>query len=101
MPAEREPVKQTTTRTVMLDQPLRVEFEEAASAGYIWEVQASPGLKVEKDILPPDSGAIGGFGRVAFRITPQERGNHQITFTHKRAWEDTPQRTLHYILQVK
>jgi predicted secreted protein len=78
-----------------------VTFEEAASAGYLWTAESADGLDVSKKTVPQVRSGIGSFNEVSFMATMEKPGNYEITFTHKRPWEDEADRTVRYVLSVK
>jgi predicted secreted protein len=72
-----------------------LEFEEAATAGYQWEVNAPQGLWVRKienknetANQDTDDVVIGGTTTQRFMIMAEWAGDYELTFTHKRPWED-------------
>ena len=76
-----------------------VEFEEAASAGYLWSVESADGFDVRKTVTPAKQG-IGSFNKVAFSLTVEKPGKYELTFTHKRPWEAEADRKVNYVLTV-
>ena len=93
--------EQEIEKTLRPGDSFHVVFEEAASAGYLWTVETPDGLDISKKTVPNVKGGIGSFNDVSFLTTLEKPGNYEVTFTHKRPWEDEPIRTVRYVLSVK
>ena len=88
------------TATVKTGEEFSVEFNEMASAGYLWSAEAGEGLKVTKKTGAPGPG-FGAALNVKFAITADKPGVYNIDFTYKRPWENEADEQVRYVLTVK
>ena len=90
---------QTIEKTMKPGELFLVEFEEAATAGYLWSVESPDGFDVRTTVTPAKQG-IGSFNKVAFSLTLEKPGKYEVIFTHKRPWEAEADRKVSYVLSV-
>jgi eukaryotic-like serine/threonine-protein kinase len=65
-----------------------VYLEECGTCGYLWNLTASPGLRVlNEGFIPPDPDLDGGAGTHTWHIIADTPGQHSIDAIYKRPWE--------------
>lgn len=85
---------------------LKLTFTEAASGGYQWLVNEPKGLfittpRVNVPEMSSENQEIGGAVKRVFMIMGEDQGEYELTFEHKRPWEDKPIGTRQVKIQVK
>ena len=90
------------TQDMKLGSSLKLSFDEASGAGYLWEFEASDDLKVLfwSEALSGDDD-VGSDGVAHFIVKPLNAGTHTLTFRHKRPWESTDLETRTYTFNVQ
>ncbi len=81
-----------------------VYLEECGTCGYLWNLTASPGLRVlEEGLILPDSNLDGGAATHTWHIIADTVGQHAIDAIYKPVWEPaTPQdKTFHLTIRVR
>lgn len=85
---------------------LKLSFTEAASGGYQWLIDAPKGLFITtpREATPRmqhEYHMIGGPIKKTFMIMGEQSGTYDLTFEHKRPWEDKPIGTHRVRIQVR
>ena len=90
------------TASVKFGNSFSVEFDEMASAGYLWSAESKDGLTVTKDSkLAGDGIGIGAALTAKFTVEASKPGTYEIDFTYKRPWENEAEAVIRYTLTVK
>ncbi|RZS41082.1 putative secreted protein [Herbihabitans rhizosphaerae] len=100
-------VESDARRTTLVRKGDTVELRlaEIPTTGYRWRWRLPNGLRLIADEhVRPEPGLPGAPGqpgqrRLAFDIT--DSGEHELTAELVRPWEDTPRRTLSFVLQAR
>lgn len=85
--------------TLNIDENIVIPYEEAGSAGYIWDFnkeQDVVSLENNKEDIEPEM--IGSFTKGLITVTGLKKGN--VIFSHKRPWEKNETQNKQIIIKV-
>ncbi len=89
--------------TISQGEEFNISLASIPSAGYTWNTQYDENIleltKPKETIRITD--AIGGGVEELFTFRAKKKGSTEATMIYKRAWENTPEKTMQFRIEVK